>query len=133
MFTVKYGNKNYAIKTFSHYKVSSDPIYITLDILRLQKLVTHRIARMMYKYSHGMLPQMIQALYVTNNAVHHYSTRQSNLSHVPPGVHTNNFYYKSILIWNKLSTLGQGSGFPVARWREANQPKLLLTGPAGQP
>ena len=32
----------------------------------------------MYKYSHGMLPQMIQDLYVTNNAVHHYATRQSN-------------------------------------------------------
>ena len=55
---------------------------------------------MMYKYSHNMLPQMIQYLYVTNNAVHHYVTRQSNLLHVPaPGVHTNNFRYKNILIW----------------------------------
>ena len=61
---------------------------------------------MMYKYAHGMLPQMIQDFYVTNNAVHHYSTRQSNLLHVTLGVHTNNFLYKSNLIWNKLSTLG---------------------------
>ena len=51
---------------------------------------------MIYKYYHGMIPQMIQDLYVTNNAVHHYATRQSNLLHVPPGVHTNNFRYKSI-------------------------------------
>ena len=64
---------------------ASDPIYITLDILPLQKLVTHRIALMMYKYSHGMLPQIIQDLYVTNNAVHHYSACQSNLLHVPLG------------------------------------------------
>ena len=70
---------------FSHYKASSDPIYITLDILPLQKLVTHRIALMMYKCSHGMLPQMIQEIYVTNNAVHHYATHQSKLLHVPPG------------------------------------------------
>ena len=65
-------------------------------MLPLQKLVTHRIALKMYKYSHGMLPQMIQDLYVTNNAVHHYATRQSNLLHVTPGVHTNNFHCKSI-------------------------------------
>ena len=50
--------QNKAIRTvnFSHYKATSDPIYITLDILPLQKLVSHRIALMMYKYSHGMLP-----------------------------------------------------------------------------
>ena len=76
-----------------------------MDILPLQKLVTHLIALKMYKYSHGMLPQMIQDGYVTKNAVHHYSTRQSILLHVQPGVHTNNFRYKSILIWSKLSML----------------------------
>ena len=90
------------------YKASSDRIYITLNILPLQKVVTHRIALMMYKYSHGMLPQMIQDLYVT---------RQSNLLHVPPGVHTNNFRYKSILIWNKLSTLGISFDIPISRFK----------------
>ena len=79
---------------------------------------------MMYKYSHGMLPQMIQDLYVTNNAVHHYSTRQSNLLHVPPGVHTNNFRYKSILIWNKLFTLGISFDVPISRFK--NTTKDLL-------
>ena len=72
---------------------------------------------MMYKYSNGMLPQMIQDLYVTNNAVHHYSTRQSNLLHVPPGVHTNNFRYNSILIWNKLSTLEISFDIPISRFK----------------
>ena len=52
-------NKAIRIINFPHYEVSSDPIYITLDILPLQKHVTHRIALMMYKNSHGMLPQMI--------------------------------------------------------------------------
>ena len=117
-------NKAIRIINFSHYKASSDPIYITLDILPLQKLVTHRIALMMYKYSHGMLPQMIQDLYVTNNAVHHYSTRQSNLLHVPLGVHTNIFLYKSILIWNKLSNLGISFDIPISRFK--NTTKDLL-------
>ena len=79
---------------------------------------------MMYKYSHGMLPQMIQDLYVTNNAVNHYSTRQSNLLHVSLGVHTNNFRYKSILIWNKLSTLGISFDIPISRFK--NTTKDLL-------
>ena len=95
-----------------------------MDILPLQKLVTHRIALMMYKYSDGMLPQMIQDLYVTNNAVHHYSTRQSILLYVPPGVHTNNFRYKSILIWNKLSTFGISFDVPISRFK--NITKYLL-------
>ena len=72
---------------------------------------------MMYQYSHGMLPQMIQDLYVTNNAVHHYATRQINLLHVQPGVHTNNFRYKNIVIWNKLSTLGISFDIPISRFK----------------
>ena len=106
-------NKGIRIINFSHYKASSDPIYITVDMLPLQKRITHRITLMMYKYSHGMLPQMIQDLFVTNNVVHHYATRQSNLLHVLPGVHTNNFCYKNILIWNKLSTLGISFNIPI--------------------
>ena len=74
-------NKAIRIINISHYKASSDLIYITLDSLPLQNLLTHRIALMMYKYSHGMLQLMIQDLDVTNNAVHHYATRQSNLLH----------------------------------------------------
>ena len=67
---------------------------------------------------------MIQDLYVINNAVHHYSTRQSNLLHVPPGVHTNSFRYKSTLIWNKLSTLGISFDVPISSLK--NTPKDLL-------
>ena len=79
---------------------------------------------MMYKYSHGMLPQMIQDLYVTNNAVHHYATRQSNLLHVLPSVHTNNFRFKSILIWNTLSTLGISFDILILKFK--NTTKDLL-------
>ena len=79
---------------------------------------------MIYKYSYDLLPQMIQDLYVTNNAVHHYATRHSNLLHVPPGAHTNNFCYKSMLIWNKLSTLVISFDIPISRFK--NTTKDLL-------
>ena len=64
---------------------SLDPMYmyITFDILPLQKCIPHRIALMMYNYSHGMLPLMIQDLYVTNNAVQYHATHHSDLLQVP--------------------------------------------------
>ena len=71
-----------------------------------------------------MLPQMIQDLHVTNNAVHHYATRQSNLLYVPPGVHKNNLLYKIILIWNKLPTLGISNYIPISKFK--NTTKYLL-------
>ena len=76
------------------------------------------------KWIDHIAPQMIQDLYVTNNAVHHYSTRQSNLWHVPLGVHTNNFRYKSILIWNKLSTLGISFDIPISRFKNITKDLL---------
>ena len=67
---------------------------------------------------------MIPDLYVTNNAVRHYATPQSNLLHVTLGVHTNNFRYKSILILNELSTLGISFYTPISKFE--NTPKDLL-------
>ena len=68
-----------------------------------------------------MLPQMIQDLYVANHAVHHYATRQSNLLYVSSSVHINNFRYKSILIWNKLSTLGISFDIPILKFKNTTK------------
>ena len=120
--------QNKAIRSiyFSHYKAFSGSYLYHSECFPLQKLVTHRFALMMYKYYHGtcMLQQLIQYLYVTNNAVHHYATRQSNLLHVPLGVHINNFLYKIILMWNKLSTLRISNDIPISKFK--NTIKYLL-------
>ena len=73
-------------------------IFINLEILPLQKIVYHRISLMMYKFNNDILPIAINELYTKNNEIHSYETRQSNLLHL----HTKNFVYKSVQIWNEL-------------------------------
>ena len=99
-------NKIVRIINCSHYKAPTNPIYYELSILPLKKVVTQRIALMMYKYSHGMLPRAMNELYTFNNEIHTYNTRQRNLLHIPDGTHTRNFQYRSILIWNELVNRG---------------------------
>ena len=60
----------------------------------------------MYKYSHGLLPKVMNELYVKNSEVHRYNTRRSHLLHVPNGIHTRHFCYRSVLIWNELTIQG---------------------------
>ena len=61
---------------------------------------------MMYKFNNDMLPIAINELYIQNYEVHSYETRQSNHLHLPRGIHTKNFVYKSVQIWNELIKIG---------------------------
>ena len=82
-------NKVVKIITYSKNRAPVDNLYSELNLLPLHKIAHHRIALMMYKYHHAMLPI---ALHVYKNKfVHHYRTRQHNLLHVPSGTHTNKF------------------------------------------
>ena len=74
--------------------------FINLDILPFQKIVYHRISLMMYTFVNDMLPTAINELYVKNNEIHNYETRHSNHLHLPRGIYTKNFVYKSVQIWN---------------------------------
>ena len=80
--------------TYSDKRAQVDSLYLELDLLPLYKIVHHCIALMMYKYHHDMLLIALHDLYIKNNIVHQYRTRQYNLLHVPSGTHT-----------KKLSTL----------------------------
>ena len=41
-----------------------DYLYLELNLLPLHKIAHHRIALMMYKYHHAMLPIALQDLYI---------------------------------------------------------------------
>ena len=49
-----------------------------MNILNFKKLVTQRIALLMYKYHKGIVPDPINNLFSTNNNRHNYHTRQTN-------------------------------------------------------
>ena len=73
------------IITFSHYLAHTQPLFIDLFLLPLDKLILNRIGIIMYKICNGLLPEVINVLYVSNKDIHSYKTRSSNLLRVPKG------------------------------------------------
>ena len=95
------------IMIYSNYDTHSRNIFIELNILPLYHLIQNRISFMMYKHVNGLLPEVMNKLYVTNNQIHNHFTRQHHLFHTSKG-HTN-VYAKSFSnisprIWNALQT-----------------------------
>ena len=54
----------------------------------------------MFKYSQGLLPGVMDNLYIQNNEVHSHNTRSSDLLRIPKG--TLNFTNISARLWNTL-------------------------------
>ena len=93
--------------SFTNYDISSAVTFKNLEILPLNKLVYNRIGIMMYKYSNNLLPPAINDLYVSNNDVHKYSTRQKHLLYVNKSninVYAKSFGNISVRVWNALQS-----------------------------
>ena len=90
------------IMTFSHYLAHTPPLFLSLSILPLDKLFLNQIGIVMYKYCNGLLPDVMNRLYVKNNVIHSYYTRGNNLLRIQRGtVHFTNI---SARVWNVLDT-----------------------------
>ena len=70
--------KSLRVITFSHHRDSTVLLFQKLNILNFKKLVTQRIALLMFKYHKGILRDPINNLFSTNNNRHNYHTRQTN-------------------------------------------------------
>ena len=88
------------IITFSHYLAHTQPLFIDLFLFPHDKLILNRIGIIMYKICNGLLPEVINVLYVSNKDIHSYNTRSSNLLRVPKG--STNFVNTSTRLWNVL-------------------------------
>ena len=64
------------IMSFSTYYAHSDPLFKDMEILIIDKLVTHRTGRLMYMYklNSGLLPKVLCNNFL-NNEIHNYNTR----------------------------------------------------------
>ena len=61
----------------------------------------------MYKYSNGLLPQVMNDLYTSNSTVHSHCTRQQYLLRINKGsinVFTKSFANNSARVWNALQS-----------------------------
>ena len=90
------------IITFSHYLAHTHPLFLSLSILPLDTLFLNQIGIVMYKYCNGLLPDVMNRLYVKNNVIHSYYTRENNPLRIPRG--TVNFTNISARVWNVLDT-----------------------------
>ena len=61
---------------------------------------------MMYKLVSGLLPEVMNELYTTNDQIHYHITRQYHFFHINKGpmVYTRSFGNISPRIWNDLQT-----------------------------
>ena len=75
---IKIQKKGIRAVTFSHHLDSTAPLFHNLNILNFKKLVTQRIALLMFKYHIGSLPVPISNLFSINSNRHNYYTRQIN-------------------------------------------------------
>ena len=76
LFPVK--NKIVRILTFSHYLAHTQPFFIDLFLLPLDKLILNRIGIIMYKICNCLLPEVINIMHARNKDIHSYNTMSSN-------------------------------------------------------
>ena len=99
--------KNVRIMNYSNYDTPLRNIFIEFNILPLNHLIQNRISFMMYKHVNGLLPEVMNKLYVTNNQIHHHFTRQHHLFHTSNGrtnIYATCFSNICPRIWNVLQT-----------------------------
>ena len=84
---------------------------MNLNILPLYNLIQHRISFMMYKLVNGLLPEVMNELYTTNDQIHDqihdHFTGQYHYFHINKGssnAYTTSFGNTTPRIWNALQT-----------------------------
>ena len=87
------------------WRDSTSQSFRDLKIVKLSELYMYTTAIFMYKIARGHLPEVMNKLFVKNNTIHRYNTRQENMYHLPIYKTDigNRFVKKQgILIWSDL-------------------------------
>ena len=74
MFVLIAKKKIIRIITFSHYCAHTNPLFMSLEVLPLEKIFYHRCGLMMYKYHNNLLSCSISQLCVKNDSIHDHNT-----------------------------------------------------------
>ena len=60
------------------------PLFRELKILRFTDIFLFQLGKFMYLFKLGLLPEIFDGLFFTNNQMHSYNTRKSNAFHIFP-------------------------------------------------
>ena len=88
------------------YREHTKPLFLSHQILPLEKIYVFAISKLMYKFSNNRLPLIFNDMIIRNIQVHSHSTRHNQEIHVPQCRTTlfqNTFRYKGAIIWNHVS------------------------------
>ena len=78
------------------YNSPTDELFINENILKLDKLYTHIVCKIIYKFIKNTIPEGISSIFKFNNEVHNYNTRNKNAPHI--FVNKNTLYCQSFLL-----------------------------------
>ena len=84
---------------------SAMPLYESLGIMKLNDINKYLIARFMYKYCVGMVPQLFSSDFVSNYYVSSYELWSSNCFHLPivtSNLGKNGVRHRGPVLFNKL-------------------------------
>ena len=90
------------IITCTHYLAHTENIFKELQILPIEKIFISRVGVFMYKHENGLLPRVMDELYVRTNTIHSHNTRNVNKLRISAGTET--FSHTSARIWNALES-----------------------------
>ena len=76
------------IMNISYYLAHTNPLFLSMGVLPLRKILFHRVGLVMYNYSNNLLPECITQLYLRNYSIHEHNTRRSQVLIVPLGSKT---------------------------------------------
>ena len=121
------------IITNSDYLAKTSPLFKHLNILKLNDLIEHKLACLMWEYDHNSLPESLCELFTYVSNVHRYNTRMSNKDKLYEGnvIHTKSHGEKLLKclgpkMLNKLKDLDfYDNSYTINRFKYRNK-KLLL-------
>ena len=71
------------ILTWSPYNTHSNPLYVSLKILKTPDAFNSELIKFFYKHYKSLLPKVVSCLFCKNSTIHNYPTRSSDLIHIP--------------------------------------------------
>ena len=93
------------LMTFTSFHEPSSPIFRTLNIIKLDDLISYHIAVFMYRLNNSLLPSAFDAFFSKVSEIHHYNTRSAaKRLYCLPKARTNygkfNVRFQGPKIWN---------------------------------
>ena len=68
----------------SAFDAHTDPIFKSLKLLKFENIVSLQVAKIMYLYKNGQLPESFKNMFFTGEEIHNYNTRNNFFFRLPP-------------------------------------------------